>query len=116
MLVKNTTLIRHQTDTSLASVIGYAVFIQHVYCQSLPAAIAGGRVGQEPTPSSNLSSSTGVAPHGLGSSAVRAYPSFYMSPAPAVMPFSSFAARVVALALSRLCCARASPCAAAFSK
>ena len=49
MLVKNTTLIRHQTDTSLASVIGYAVFIQHVYCQSLPATIAGGRVGQEPT-------------------------------------------------------------------
>lgn len=46
MLVKNTTLIRHQTDTSLASVIGYAVFIQHVYCQSLPATIAGGRVGQ----------------------------------------------------------------------
>lgn len=46
MLVKNTTLIRHQTDTSLASVIDYAVFIQHVYGQSLPAAIAGGRVGQ----------------------------------------------------------------------
>lgn len=113
MLVKNTTLIRHQTDTSLASVIGYAVFIQHVYGQSLPAAITGGRVGQEPTPSSNLSSSTGWRRMLYVVQACALTP-LYMSPA--VMPLFSFAARVVALALSRLCCARASPCAAAFSK
>lgn len=63
MLVKNTTLIRHQTDTSLASVLGYAVFIQHVYCQSLPAAIADGRVGLSPPVIFIIL--TGVAPHAV---------------------------------------------------